>query len=154
MLDRWERDDSPGRGQSSGRDMLGATRRAQSAVPLIAGSASTRRPDTGLCLSSSVSAAGAPHSVLERCGPRAESVARAVAALSRVIRIKASMDIGHSLVGEQGKTTGSVEKVEGFDRFKGGFFQEKVEGVDRFKGGFFQGQPRRTASKFLERKKQ
>jgi hypothetical protein len=56
----------------------------------------------------------------------------AVADPSRVIRIKASMDIGHSVVGEQGETTGSVEKVKGFDRFKGGFFQEFGAAVTRY----------------------
>ncbi len=43
-----------------------------------------------------------------------------------------SMDIGHSVVGEQGETAGSVEKVEGFDRFKGGFFQEFGAAVTRY----------------------
>ncbi len=56
----------------------------------------------------------------------------AVAVLSRVIRIKESVDTGHSVVGEQGETTGSVEKVEGFDRFKGGFFQEFGAAATRY----------------------
>ncbi len=56
----------------------------------------------------------------------------AVAAPSRVIRIKASMDISHSVVGEQGETAGSVKKVKGFDRFKGGFFQEFGAAVTRY----------------------
>ncbi len=47
-----------------------------------------------------------------------------VVAPFRVIRIKAFMDLGHSVVGEQRVTAGSVKKVEIFDRFKGGFFQE------------------------------
>ncbi len=56
----------------------------------------------------------------------------AVAAPSRVIRIKASMDICHSVVGEQRVTAGSVKKVEGFDRFKGGFFQELGAAVTKY----------------------
>jgi hypothetical protein len=42
------------------------------------------------------------------------------------------MDIGHSVVGEQRVTSGSVKKVERFDRFKGGFFQEFGAAVTRY----------------------
>ncbi len=42
------------------------------------------------------------------------------------------MDICHSVVGEQDKTSGSVKEVEGFDRFKGGFFQEFGAAVTRY----------------------
>jgi hypothetical protein len=56
----------------------------------------------------------------------------AVAAPSRVNRIKASMGIGHSVVREQRVTAVSVKKVEGFDRFKGDFFQELGAAVTRY----------------------
>ncbi len=56
----------------------------------------------------------------------------AIAALSRVIRIKASMDIGHLVVGEQRVTAGSVKKVESLDRFKAGFFQELGAAITRY----------------------
>jgi hypothetical protein len=39
------------------------------------------------------------------------------------------MDIGHSVVGEQRVMASSVKKVETFDRFKGGFFQELCAAV-------------------------
>ena len=56
----------------------------------------------------------------------------AVAAPSRVNRIKASMGIGHSVVREQRVTAVSVKKVEGFDRFKGDFFQQLGAAVTRY----------------------
>ncbi len=42
------------------------------------------------------------------------------------------MDIGHSVVGEQRVTAGSVKKIKSFDRFKGGFFQDLGAAVTRY----------------------